>query len=122
MLGKLSAQEEKPAEAAAPAIEFESKLFDFGTHEYDTECVCEFKFKNTGNAPLILSNVTASCGCTSPEWTKVPVAPGETGIIKVKYDSRRMGAFTKSITVNSNAGNPISLTITGNIQKTTEPK
>ncbi len=62
-----------------------------------------FMFTNTGDKPLIISKVETSCGCTTPEYSKVPVLPGKEGKIVVKYDTHRIGAFQKSITVYSNA-------------------
>ncbi|MFV0291067.1 MAG: DUF1573 domain-containing protein [Mangrovibacterium sp.] len=76
-----------------------------------------FHFKNTGNSPLILNSVNASCGCTTPVWTKAPVAPGQSGTIQVTYNPQnRPGAFNKSIAINSNAKNSqMSLFISGNV-------
>lgn len=92
-------------------------IFDKTTHDYGTilkgaDGTATFTFKNNGNMPLILSNVKSSCGCTTPYWTKEPVAPGKTGEIKVKYDTNRMGNFQKSITISSNAKTTV-LTIKG---------
>jgi len=101
-----------------PNMAFQEKVHDFGdikeeagTAEYD------FQFTNTGNQPLIVSQVTASCGCTTPSWTKAPVKPGEKGYVKVAYNPiNRPGKFNKSITVYSN-GEPkvVSLKIIGNV-------
>lgn len=101
-------------------IEFQETSFDFGTiSEADGKAVHVFNFKNTGNTPLILTNVRAGCGCTTPEWDHQPIAPGESGNIKVSFDPRnRPGSFTKSIAVNSNASNSVvSLTIRGNVSR-----
>ena len=88
-------------------IKFETLSHDFGSFsESEGLQSYVFKFKNEGAAPLILSNVQASCGCTTPEWTRNPVPPGEDGIIKVSYNPHnRPGAFHKSIRVSSNAEN-----------------
>lgn len=85
-------------------IEFQETSFNFGTiSEAGGKAIHVFNFKNTGNTPLILTNVRAGCGCTTPEWNRQPIAPGESGNIKVSFDPRnRPGSFTKSITVNSN--------------------
>lgn len=99
-------------------ITFEQTTHNFGTiGENDGLATYEFAFKNDGNAPLILTNVKASCGCTTPEWSREPLAPGQTGKIKVSYNPKnRPGSFIKSITVNSNADKPVnSLTIRGNV-------
>ncbi len=114
----------------APKIESEVKenvgtaeiTFDIISHDFETlqkgdECSYEFKFKNTGKDPLILSNCQASCGCTTPSCPKEPILSGGTGVIKVKYDSNRVGVFTKTVTVTSNAKNgSVVLTIKGKIE------
>ena len=69
----------------------------------DPSSKCEFKFKNTGKEPLIISKCKGSCGCTVPECPKEPILPGESSIIKVNYDEKRIGSFNKSITITSNA-------------------
>ena len=64
----------------------------------------DFKFKNTGDQPIVIQNVQASCGCTTPDWTKTPVAPGASGFIKAQYNPLgRPGQFNKSLTITSNA-------------------
>ena len=105
-----------PAAQTTPkdSIVFESLTHDYGTIVQGGDGTCEFKFANKGKAPIVLNDVKASCGCTVPEWTKTPVNPGEKGTIKVTYNTNNVGAFTKSITVNSNAKNsPLVLTIKG---------
>ena len=87
-------------------IEFESYTHDFGTFpETEPEQKCTFTFKNTGTAPLIINQATASCGCTVPTYTKTPIAPGATGTIEVTYNGngRMTGHFKKTITVRTNA-------------------
>lgn len=99
-------------------IQFEKPSHHFGTiNENDGKVSHIFTYKNTGAAPLILTQVKAGCGCTTPEWNRQPVLPGESGNIKVSFDPRnRPGAFTKGITVNSNAENPVmTLIIRGNV-------
>lgn len=90
----------------APEITFDTELIDYGTVEYGSNGLKEFKFKNTGKSPLIITNATAGCNCTVPEWPKEPIPPGKTGIIKVKYDTTRVGSFEKAITITSNAKTP----------------
>jgi hypothetical protein len=110
------------AQTATPAPS-DSIIFDKTTHDYGTIIVnsdgnCLFTFTNKGTEPLLISNVQASCGCTVPDWTREPVAPGQTGTIKVTYNTAIIGAFHKSITVSSNAvNNPVVLTITGVISQ-----
>ena len=79
-------------------------VFDFGDiKEADGPATHVFKIKNEGETPLVITKVVASCGCTTPDWTKEPIAKGSTGEIKVTYDpTNRPGAFTKTISVYSN--------------------
>ncbi|MEJ6582535.1 MAG: DUF1573 domain-containing protein, partial [Crocinitomicaceae bacterium] len=86
-------------------IDFSKETHDYGTIENGANGQCTFEFKNTGNAPLIISNAKGSCGCTVPSWPKEPIAPGATGSISVKYDTKRPGAINKSVTITSNAVN-----------------
>lgn len=96
-------------------MSFSNETFDFGNVTEGTLATHEFQFTNKGTEPVIISNVQASCGCTTPFWTKEPVKPGGKGIIKASYNSQgRPGAFTKTITVTSNAETPSQvLTIKG---------
>lgn len=85
-------------------FEFENTEHDFGTFEEGKAVEHSFKFKNTGNAPIIIQNVKASCGCTTPEWPRDPVKPGEEAVIKARYNSAgRPGNFHKTVTITSNA-------------------
>jgi len=84
-------------------IEFESETIDYGTIEKGSDGVRVFKFRNTGDAPLIVSNVKSSCGCTVPKKPTEPILPGENGEIEVKYDTNRVNPIRKTITVTSNA-------------------
>ena len=89
---------------AQGAMQFETDTHDFGNVPEGTMATYEFKFKNTGNQPVVIANVQASCGCTTPDWTKTPVLPGKSGIIKAMYSSAgRPGVFNKTVTVTSNA-------------------
>ncbi|MEW7292519.1 DUF1573 domain-containing protein [Aquimarina sp. 2304DJ70-9] len=84
-------------------IKFETEVVDYGEIAKGSDGVRQFKFTNTGNAPLVISRVYSSCGCTIPKKPEKPVAPGETGVIEVKYDTKRVGPIRKTITVYSNA-------------------
>ncbi len=84
-------------------IQFESEVVDYGEITKGSDGVRQFKFTNTGDAPLIISKVYSSCGCTIPKKPEEPVAPGATGVIEVKYDTKRVGPIRKTITVYSNA-------------------
>lgn len=117
------AQDEKVAPAAdnsnnpnAPEITFESEVHDFGTIPYASAATFDFKFTNTGKEPLIISGARGSCGCTVPKWSKEPILKGQTGNINVSYDTKRVGPFTKTVTVNSNAKTPVKvITIKGSV-------
>lgn len=94
--------------AQQPVITFEKTEHDFGKiNEGDGRVSVEFAFKNEGMAPLVLSNVRASCGCTTPTWTKEPIEPGQKGSITVTYNPNgRPGRFQKTVTITSNASEP----------------
>lgn len=96
-----------PANPNAATIVFKEETYNFGELSEGPQATHEFKFVNTGKEPLILSKVQASCGCTTPSWPKEPILPGKEGVIVVTYNTQgRPGAFTKSITINSNADTP----------------
>ncbi|MGL6022813.1 MAG: DUF1573 domain-containing protein [Chitinophagaceae bacterium] len=78
---------------------FKEPTHDFGKIKEGSPTVYEFTFTNKNNKPIILSNVETSCGCTVPEWPRTPIAPNQTGRIKVTYDSKRIGYFEKTIQV-----------------------
>jgi len=80
-----------------------------------TDDMFSFEFKNTGNTPVLIQNVQTSCGCTTASKPEAPIAPGKKSEISVKYDTNRVGAFEKTITVTTNVGEPIVLTIKGNV-------
>lgn len=105
-------------------ITFEKTEHDFGTvKEEGGPITVDFKFKNTGKAPLIVSGVQASCGCTTPDWSKDPIAPGKSGFIRAQYNPQgRPGMFNKTLTVTSNTTPATSLiTIKGNVTPTPAP-
>ncbi|MBE8722578.1 DUF1573 domain-containing protein [Sphingobacterium pedocola] len=90
-------------------IEFEEDAFDFGTVKEGEVVDHVFEFKNTGEEPVIISAVSASCGCTTPDYTKDPVLPGKEGEIKVAFNSEgQVGTQQKIITVSSNATNKVT--------------
>ena len=106
------------AMAQTAVIEFNSKTYDFGQVREDGGRVSTtFEFTNTGNAPLVLSNVRASCGCTATNWSKAPIEPGQKGSVTATYNPNgRPGVFTKTITVTSNASeSTVRLTIKGEV-------
>ena len=92
----------------APVISFEHGMYNFGKIKQGEKVHYDFKFTNTGKTPLIISNATATCGCTIPEIPKAPVKPGESGVIKVVFNSAgKIGMQDKVVTVTSN-GNPVT--------------
>ena len=105
------------AEKAVNAtIDFESKVVDYGTIEHNADGVRKFVFTNNGTEPLIIKNAKGSCGCTVPTWSREPIAPGNTSEIGVKYATNRVGKFTKTITLTTNADKkPVILTIKGEV-------
>ncbi len=101
---------------AQAKIEFKTDVIDYGEIAKGSDGVRTFEFTNTGDAPLIISNVKSSCGCTVPSKPDGPIAPGESSVIEVKYDTKRVGPIRKTVTVYSNADQPIvSLKIKGKI-------
>lgn len=111
--------QETKANVATAEIEFKKETHDYGNIKQNSNGVYEFIFKNTGSQPLIISNATGSCGCTVPEWPKEPILPGKSGTIKVKYDTKIVGPFSKSVTLQSNAANNPSkvLRIKGTVEE-----
>ena len=111
------AQEEQTAMAEGPAITFEETSFDFGDIFQDDKVEHVFAFENTGTAPLIITNVQTTCGCTASEWPKEPVMPGELANIKVNFDSKgKYGRQNKVISIISNSVSPINqVKITTNV-------
>lgn len=87
-------------------IEFKSETIDYGEIERGSDGVRVFEFTNTGDAPLVISDVKSSCGCTIPKKPEEPIMPGKVGKIEVKYDTNRVGPIRKAITVTSNADTP----------------
>lgn len=98
----LQAQEKKNG----PMFKFKTETHDFGTLKEGPNADYFFEFTNVGNAPLIIQNASASCGCTTPEWPKEPILPGKKGKIKVSYATQgRVSPFTKEVYIQSNAVN-----------------
>lgn len=109
-------QEEGKKKKGDAVITFAETKFDYGNIPFKGDGDCEFTFRNTGRTPLVLTHVKSTCGCTIPEWPREPIKEGEQGIIKVTYDTQRVGAFNKSIYVYSNAKNGVQrLYIRGNV-------
>lgn len=119
---KAPAKKEVAVKADTPKAEgagmiFENETIDYGTIPHNADGKREFVFTNNGNKPLIITNATGSCGCTVPTYPKEPIAPGAKAVIGVKYATDRVGAFTKTVTITSNAEGQASkvLTIKGTV-------
>ncbi|MFZ2282724.1 MAG: DUF1573 domain-containing protein [Lutibacter sp.] len=109
---------EKPKDTNAPVFEFVTEVIDYGKIALNADGVRTFKFKNAGKTPLVISDIKSSCGCTVPKKPTDPIMPGESGEIEVKYATNRPGGFSKSITVSSNADEPVkTLQIKGIVLK-----
>lgn len=103
---------------SVPEAQFKKNVHDFGTIKEEIEAVStQFEFTNAGKSPLIIQRVSASCGCTTPSYTKEPVLPGKSGKIDVKYSTTaRPGTFNKTITVYTNVPDTVYvLSIKGNV-------
>lgn len=100
-IGAMMAQEV----ATGPMISLDKEVHDYGTIDKGADGTCKFIVTNTGTEPLILDRCKGSCGCTVPQCDKAPIMPGETSEITVKYDTKRVGPITKSVTITSNAVN-----------------
>ncbi|RED43305.1 uncharacterized protein DUF1573 [Winogradskyella eximia] len=97
-------------------MKFKTEVIDYGIISQNSEGKRLFTFTNTGDAPLLITDVKTTCGCTVPSYSKAPILPGSIGELEIKYDTKRLGAFTKTVTVMSNAegGNKV-LKIKGHI-------
>lgn len=105
--------ETKPAEI----LELKETAYNFGKIPQGRPVTHNFEIVNTSNAPLMLENVQASCGCTTPEWSKDAIQAGASSIIKVGYNAANEGMFTKTITITYNNHQTKTLTITGTVYK-----
>ncbi len=92
-----------------PEFKFESETHDFGKIPQGTPVTTDFKFTNVGKEPLIISDVKPTCGCTTREYTKTPVKPGESGFIRLTFNAAVAAPFSKAVTVLSNAETPTKM-------------
>ncbi|UOK42784.1 MULTISPECIES: DUF1573 domain-containing protein [Flavobacterium] len=124
---KKSKKSKKSTKTAAPAVKgpgivFENETIDYGTINQNENGQREFVFTNNGDEPLVIKSAQGSCGCTVPEAPKEAIAPGAKGVIKVKYDTNRVGVFTKNVTVTTNASEtPKLLMIKGDVKAVPAP-
>jgi len=96
---------------------FEKETHDYGTIPQNKPASYDFKFSNAGDAPIIISEVKPSCGCSVAEFTKTPIKPGDAGTITVTYNAAAKGPFTKQFTVKSNTKTPVkTLTVKGSVE------
>jgi len=111
------------AQQADTTVVFNKLVHDFGVIvKSEGTKTYSFEFTNKGSQPVTIQNVTSSCGCTTPDWTKQPVVPGEKGFVKVSYAPSGITAFKKTVTVNIVGGSPgaVVLHIRGNVTASTE--
>jgi hypothetical protein len=117
-VGEIASNPTPPTSSLKPEnMYFKESLHDFGTIQEGPTADYEFEFTNTGKEPIVISNVSASCGCTTPSYSKDPVLPGKKGKVKAVYNTQgRVAPFTKTISITSNAGIKV-LTIKGEVEK-----
>ncbi len=102
---------QEKALSGGPSISVDKEVHDYGTIKQGANGACEFAITNTGSEPLIVSRAKGSCGCTVPEWPKEPIMPGASANMTVRYDTKRVGAINKSVTITSNAANEPNLVV-----------
>lgn len=116
------AQDKQPVEQKTKFYSWNETIHDFGKIVQNDPASVTFTVKNDGKGPLIITAARSSCGCTIAEYTKDPVKPGESGIVKATYNSARVGPFTKTITVTYDGiADPDMLTIKGVVEGTEQP-
>ena len=101
------------------SMSFNQEVYDFGSIPQGIPAEAEFTITNTGKEPLIIQNVKAQCGCTTPYYTKDPIEPSKSGVVKASYNAANPGAFNKSVTVTTNGGTS-TLRIKGTVEKANE--
>ena len=110
----------KPAEPAPELMQFRELSFDFGRIPQGRPVTHEFQITNISKEPLVLENVQASCGCTTPEWSREPIGAGKTSVIKVGYNAAAEGYFEKPITITYNGNQTKIIKIKGTVWKVPE--
>lgn len=110
-----SAPAEFVIEKSKAVMTFESLSVDFGTIANDSDPVRYAKFTNTGTDPLVIKNARGSCGCTVPTWPKEAIAPGQSSTMEIRYDTKRTGRISKTVTVSTNEGVDHQLQVIGEV-------
>jgi hypothetical protein len=112
----ITADVQKTEESTNSTIDFVSRVVDYGIIDHNADGVRKFVFTNNGTEDLLIKNAKGSCGCTVPTWPREAIVPGATAEIGVKYATNRVGKFTKTITLTTNASKkPVILTIKGEV-------
>jgi hypothetical protein len=112
ILSKISYSQNK-----LPELTFENKIHNFDTIKYNEPVNCNFNFKNTGKADLLIKNIISTCGCSVPEWSKSPYKKKSRGVIKVTFNARTKGSFFKTLLVETNGKTPSqAITIRGYVK------
>jgi hypothetical protein len=97
------------SEIKAPVVKWTTEEYNFGKIKQNKPVDVEFELTNVGNAPLIITKVEPSCGCTTSDYTKAPIAPGQKGKVKVTFDAKTLGNFSKSVNVTTNASEALTI-------------
>jgi hypothetical protein len=106
-----------------PKLSYTADYVDYGTVDYGGPSEREWKFKNEGKEPLLITNATGSCGCTVPSWPKEPIMPGKEAVIKINYDTKRPGQIAKTVTITTNepeGSNTHVIKVKGNVKNAPE--
>jgi hypothetical protein len=107
---------DKPVKTNGPVAKFDKTEYQFSDLQQNSPGTVKFVLTNDGNEPLVIESATASCGCTTPQYSKDPILPGKSSDISVTYNAAVLGSFMKTVTIRSNAGNePIMLKISGKV-------
>jgi len=122
---KATGETENPEQTSVqgPIMTLESMIVDYGDIKQGSDPLRTVAFTNTGTEPLVISNAKGSCGCTVPSWPREPIAPGESAVIEIRYDTKRLGGINKTVklTTNDETGTYV-LRVKGNITAKTEEK
>lgn len=110
-IGATAQENAKPVGGSGPMIQVDKDVHDYGTIPQGGNGECTFTVTNIGDAPLILTNCKGSCGCTVPKCDTEPIKPGGKTVVTVRYDTKRVGAINKSVTISSNATNEPEKTV-----------